>query len=442
MRRSEERVGGDRLLKSILSLLTSSATGALLGLVFWAVTAHLYPERSVGYGAAAIAAMTLLASVAQLNLAIILPRYLYPAGAHARIFLIAGYAASAGLAVIVSVLFLVLTGHHSYVGRGMLSPALFVAAVVLWVIFTIQDGALIGLRAAVVVPVENTTFSLVKIALLPLFALVAPVSGVFLAWTLPVIVCIVGVNFYLFHRALPEHHARTGGVGVVLARRVAGSVLAGEYVGSLSFIALTALPALIVLATLGPVQTAYFQTPWLVGTSFDLLLFGVATALLAESSAHPARAADYVPKAVRVGALLLLPSSVVLVIVAPKLLSLLGPRYAAHGTDLLRWLAVALPFMGVNVLYVTFARLGRRMRRVVTMQLSLAVLILALTWVLITRLGITGAGLAFAAGQCAVACAVTPSVVRQYRRTGMAPGFAPSGALVRAMTDTVNVTEG
>jgi O-antigen/teichoic acid export membrane protein len=430
---------GDRLVKSVLALLTSSVSGALLGLVFWAVAAHLYPARAVGYGAAAIAAMTLLASIAQLNLGAIFPRYLYESGDRAMSVLVSGYAASVVLALLAGVLFVVLTGAHPYLAHDVFPAPLFVVAVVLWVVFSIQDWALTGLRATFWVPVENTSFSLIKIALLPVFAAVAPVSGVFVSWTLPVIACIVPVSYFLFRKVVPAHVSTSAGRGSLPQARVVGSVLAGEYFGSLSFIALTCVPALLVLAKLGAEQTAYFQTPWLIGTSFDFLLFGIATSLLVESSARPSVAHTLVPRAVRLGCLLLLPGCIALLAGAPIILAVLGHQYAAQGTDLLRWLALALPFMGVNVLYMTFARMGRRIRRIVAMQVSLAVLVLSLTNLLIGHIGIASAGVGFTVGQALVACVVLPSVVRQYRRAGMAPGFARDGALV--VRDATQVAE-
>jgi hypothetical protein len=425
-----EDAQGDRLVRSIAALLTSSVTGALLGLVFWTVAARLYPARSVGEGAAAIAAMTLLASLAQLNLTVLFPRFLYASGARAMWVLLLGYGASTLLAIAAGAIFLTLTGHHPYIGRGELPPLFFVVAVVLWVVFTIEDSALIGLRATFWVPVENTSFSLAKIVLLPVFAAVVPASGVFYSWTLPVIACIIPVNYYLFRKVLRTHIAASGGQGSLPAARVAGAVLGGENLGSLAFIALTTLPALLIVGKLGAVQTAYFQTPWLIGISFDFLLFGIATSLLVETSARPSVAPTLVRRAVRLGCLLLIPGALALLIGAPLILSVLGTGYAANGTSLLRWLALALPFMGVNTLYLTFARMGRRVRRIVAVQVALAMIILTLTELLIGHIGITGAGVAFAAGQALVACIVLPSVVRQYRRAEMTPGFAPHGSLV------------
>ena len=72
--------------------------------------------------------------------------------------------------------------------------------------------------------------------------------------------------------------------------------------------------------------------------------------------------------------------------------------------------------------------MGRRVRRIVALQVGLSLTILSLTEILIGSLGITGAGIAFFAGQALMACIVLPSVIRQYRRAGMAPGFDPGGA--------------
>jgi O-antigen/teichoic acid export membrane protein len=89
-----------------------------------------------------------------------------------------------------------------------------------------------------------------------------------------------------------------------------------------------------------------------------------------------------------------------------------------------------MPFMAVNVLYITFARLARRARRVFFVQFSISAIVLALCYVLIRRYGISGAGIAYLAGQGAVAVALFSSVVRQFRRPDMSPSFAPGTTLV------------
>jgi O-antigen/teichoic acid export membrane protein len=224
--------------------------------------------------------------------------------------------------------------------------------------------------------------------------------------------------------------ARYSGAGVVPERRVVRRIFLGEYVGGLSNTAMMTLPALIVVATLGPTEAAYFQTPWLAGVSFDALLFSFATSLIVEATARPSTAPATVRKSVRLAALILGPSMLAVLVSAPWFLRILGANYAAHGTRLLQYLALAMPFMAVNVLYITFARLARRARRVFFVQVSISAIVVALCYVLIHREGISGAGIAYLAGQGVVAVALLPSVVRQFRRPDMSSSFAPGTNLV------------
>ncbi len=434
---------GDRLVRSTAALVTSNATGAVLGVTFWAVAARLYTTTDVGFGVAEVNAMTFLSALAFLNLGTIFPRFLYAAGSSAGRVLRSGYAASMTMGLLASIIFLSLPIRRDYMEPGILPKVFFVAAVVLWVVFTVEDAALVGLRSTFWVPVENTSFSLVKIALLPVFVVVAPRVGVFTSWVLPVIGCVAAINLYLWRRVLPQHLAASNGVGSLPSRRVIGTVLVGEYLGGLSIAAMVYLPALFVTARIGVTQAAYFQTPWVAATSFDLLLFSFATSLLSESSARPGAAPASVRRAVRLALLVMVPGMVALVIGAPWLLGILGASYAAHGTTLLQLVALAFPFMAVNILYVTFARLARRVRRVFGVQFTIAVFVLSLTWVLLKPLGIDGAGVAYLSGQALMACVLFPSVWRQFRRADMAPGFAPGAMLVARNAEgaTPSITE-
>jgi O-antigen/teichoic acid export membrane protein len=427
---------GDRLVRNTSSLLISNGMGVVLGVAFWAFAARLYSPEFVGVGAAEVNAMVLLSSLALLNLGTLFPRFLYAAGSRAGHVLRTGYAASTSVALVVSVVFLLVTGgHHRYIEPGLLPALAFVAAVVLWVVFTIEDFALVGLRSPFWVPVENTAFSVVKITLLPVFVVVAPRVGVFTSWVLPVVGCVCAINLYLFRRVLPAHVKSHSGAGVVPERSVIRRILLGEYFGGLSNTAMMTLPALFVVATLGATQAAYFQTPWLAGVSFDALLYSFATSLIVEASARPSTAPASVRKSVRLAAWILGPSMLVIIVSAPWFLRILGSSYAAHGTRLLQYLALAMPFMAVNVLYITFARLARRARRVFFVQVSISAIVLTLCYALIRRYGISGAGLAYLAGQGAVAIALFPAVVRQFRHPDMSPSFAPGIGLVMRSRD-------
>ena len=420
----------DRLVRSASALLISNMTGAVLGIGFWAVASHLFPAVDVGYGVAEIWAMVLLANLSQVSLGTFFPRYLFAAGSKAPRLVRLGYGTSITLALIAGTVFLVIPVHYAYISAGAFPRIFFAIAVALWVVFGIQDAALTGLRKTFWVPVENTSFSIAKIALLPVFVAVAPKTGVFLSWVLPVIACIVPISYLLFRKVIPAHVGWSNGRGSLPTRKAVSNVIRGEYFGGLSYMALQGVPPLLVAGRLGEVQAAYLQTPWLAGTSFDFFLFNIATSLIVEASARPHAAPAIVRRAVRLAVLLLTPGIVLIVVGAPTFMqAALGTHYA-HGTRVLQLLALSLPFTAVNALYITFARLARRMRRVALTQLFITGIIVVESLLLMGSMGITGVGVGFLVGQAAVAIVVAPSVIRQYRRPDMAPGYAPGALLV------------
>jgi O-antigen/teichoic acid export membrane protein len=420
----------DRLTRSAAALLISNAAGAILGVGFWVVAARLFSANDVGLGVTEIAAMTVLANVASVSLGIFFPRYLHAAGAKAPRVLRISFLTSIGLAIVAGAVW-VLPFSHDYIQPGLLPRLAFILAVALWVAFGLQDAALTGLRKTFWVPVKNAVFSVAKIALLPVFVLVAANQGVFLSWALPLLGCVVPVWIFLAKRVLPEHVRWADGRGALPTRRAVGSVLTGEYFGGLAYIALQTVPQLLVSHRLGHAQAAFLQTPWLAGTTFDFFLFNIATSMIVEASARPNTAPAIVRRTVKFTVLLLSPGIVLIVLGAPIFLQFtLGTHYAHYGTRVLQLLALSLPFTAVNALYITYARLARRMRRVAVTQVCITSIILLESLLLIGSMGITGVGVGFLVGQATVAIVVAPSVIRQYRRPSMAPGFESGATLV------------
>jgi len=428
----EETTGAprDRLITSSLSLLLSNVAGAVLGVVFWTLAAHRYSPEAVGNGSAEIAAMTLVATSVQFAPMLIFNRFLYRAGTRAPRVVRAGYLFAVVAAGVVATLFLLFSGPHPYILGGVVPKFTFIGAVMLWVVFTIEDAVLVGLREMKWIPLENTVFSLLKLGLLVGVATVLPKTGVFDSWITPLVIVIIPVNWLIFRRLLPRHVARSNGRSAFPETRALRRQVLGEYGGSLMLIALGSLPSLLVVRELGSQATAYFQTPWLVGTSLDFLLWTLSSALVSEVNARPDAGPDSVRRIVRYTTTFGIPLLLIAAAVAPFGLRLLGPAYAGHGTRLLLWLLASSPFMALNVLFITFARLGRRVRRIFLMQFSLALLILTLMISFLHTYGEQGAGIAFFTGQAVIGLLVTPSLVRQFRRPSMTPGFAPTSALL------------
>jgi hypothetical protein len=154
-------------------------------------------------------------------------------------------------------------------------------------IFSLQDSVLIALGRATWLPVENGLFALAKVAVLPI-ALVAfgkSGHGVLVAWVIPLFATVAIINWLLVRRVLPrlERPAPERGRGVGRGSGLAAFVsldLIGTILGQLSG---AAIP-LIVVASLGASENAYFFLPYTLVTTLDLVFLGLSTAVTAEAS--------------------------------------------------------------------------------------------------------------------------------------------------------------
>lgn len=412
----------DHLARSTIALLVSAGASGLLGVVFWIFAAHLYSSDSVGIALAEVSAMMLLSTGCQLSMATVFPRFCQQAGPQTRRLITLGYVGTATLSLAVAAAFVVLGLGRHFVPPSISGRAVFIASVPIWTIFAIQDPALTSLRAAVWVPVENVAYGVAKLLLLVAFAGVLSRTGVFIAWTLPVIAAVIAVNTYIYSRLLPGHMGMLDAASALPSSRALLTFVSGEYVASLASITLQACPALIVVSTLGPAAAAYLAVPWMFASTFYALIGSISTPLLVESVADPGARSVHVRRSAMIGMAIVIPLCVIVALGAPLLLHLLGRQYAAQGTPVLRFVAAAMPFAGVNVLYLTLARVVRRVRRSVMTQVGSSVLVNGLALLLVKGHGVAGVGFAFLTGQAIVAIVVGPSLIRQYRSLGRPGG--------------------
>ena len=92
------------------ALVSSGMITAVVGVAYWVVAAHRYSAENVGLNSAAISAMTLIAGVAQLNLASALIRFVPVAGRTTFRLVLSSYLTSVGVAAALCAVFLVAGG--------------------------------------------------------------------------------------------------------------------------------------------------------------------------------------------------------------------------------------------------------------------------------------------------------------------------------------------
>lgn len=417
-------LGGDPLLRNGALLTLASLSTSALGAAYWSLAGLRYDVATVGRNYSAISMMMFLAGVSQLNLADVLVRFTPAAGRATRRLILLAYLAAVSTALVGSVGFVLLAPRISpglsFLHGPLLGPV-FVVATVSYTVFSLQDGALTGLRRASWVLAENALFSVAKLVAVLLLSLAAAVYGILASWTVALLVSLVFTNVYLFGFALPARDRAAAAVeraeasGPADQDRPVRPAPAQEstrgvirytgltYLGGLLWLAVSNLPQVLILDTMGARDSAYFSISWVITTMLYVVSTNMGSSMVVESAGDPARLGQAVRKVLRSTGVLLLGAIVLLILAAPLVLRLFGPDYPRHATTLLRLLALsALPNL-VTATALASYRVHRRLGLFVLVYAVLCAGIFGLCLVLVHRMGLPGMGLAFLLAQLAVA---------------------------------------
>ena len=390
------------LVASANSLLLSTGASAVLGAVFWIVAARLFDAGDVGRDSALIGAMVELSTICQLNLDNVLVRFLPGVRAHAGRIVAGAYGVNAVLALVLGTAFVLVVPSVSEDFAFLRDDGAvafgFVAGLVLWGVFTLQDAALTAMRRARWVAVENTAFGVLKLAALPLAVALSVGHGVFLAWIVPMAILLVPVNLMVFRRAVTTHRASPAPPGdgpPALERGHLRAFLAQDYLGQvLMRLGVTLLPVLVV-ATLGAKSNAYFYIPFTIVIACDMMVLSIGTSIVAETAYDARLAREHVRTALRRYGPPLLGGVAVLVAAAPLVLLPFGTDYAREGDEVLRLLALAIVPRALIFLAGAVWRLQGHGRWLLGAEALMLVVLLGPVVPLADGLGLTGVALAW-----------------------------------------------
>jgi O-antigen/teichoic acid export membrane protein len=285
-----------------LALVLSSGLTSVIGLLYWVVAARLFPPGIVGVNNTLISTMTLIAVAAQLNLGNALLRFVPVAERSARRLVLTCYAVGAVAAAAAGGIFALGAGwwapelHHA-VGGGPLA-AFFVLSTPIWTVFVIQDYVLTAVKRAPIVPLENLVFSLLKIALLGVGALMAFGGAIALSWIVATALIVLAITAYLL-RVLPAPAPGEPPTKSPVRPRAVARFVSADWTGGLFTNAVEFGLPLLVLVTLGAEQAATFGVAWAIAYGLYLVSHGMGQSLVGR--ARRAGRPGSVPAGARLG---------------------------------------------------------------------------------------------------------------------------------------------
>ncbi|BBZ26748.1 hypothetical protein MMAD_10430 [Mycolicibacterium madagascariense] len=408
--------GDDRLVRSSILLMATTAAMAGLGFGFSIVVARVFSPADVGAGTSLIAATTLIAFLGPLGLDGTIVRFTMHAKDYnaplSQSLLVAG-----GLGLLLSGLYVLFVPFYApelaFVRGDLLCAIGFVIAGAAASANQLTDAMFLGARkpeynlllngfvqgmTKVVLP-----FALIGLGAFGVFGSVAAGYVVALVASLYCLKRILNFRFVFQRRnAIPREHQRYS--------------ISSYVSNALNFAPAMVLP-LIVLHTLGSASAAYFYLAFQVANTVNGISQSVGQALFAEgSSSDETRLLDLGRRAFVLQAALQVVAVVVVVVGAPLIMAAFGRDYATHGQDVLRILAIGAIPVAVGTLAAYMLKVLRLMKSLIAANVVFAVTTvgLAQSW---GHRGLEWVGWAWFAGQTAMAlCAVTALVVHFSRR--------------------------
>jgi O-antigen/teichoic acid export membrane protein len=391
-----------------ISLILSSLVTGVLGLVFWGVAARLYPADEVGVAAAIISSAGILSTLSLLSIGRLYERFLPLAGTRTGPLLKMGLLVVSGTALLAGA-GLSLLGPRHYLFETGWGMAWYPVLVLVLAVFALQDGATAGLGVAWWSAAKNAFHAAAKLVAVVVFVSAGSASAIVTAWGATAAAAAVFLLIAIRRRY--RANAR-----FLQAPNLPPSRELWSYLGS-SFgltavwsIGPLAVP-LIVVAELGPKANAYFAVAWAIVSALYFALHLVVSPYVAEVAAHPDKIRSLSWRLLQMIAVVAVVGSVGLVLAGPIVLNMVGAEYRQQGQALLYIAAVFIPVSAVSAVYEALARVHRKLKLMMVMWCSSAVVIVFGSIIGTRLLGVIGVGWVYlAAESLSTAVLIVPAV--------------------------------
>ncbi|GAA0454692.1 hypothetical protein Ade02nite_03200 [Paractinoplanes deccanensis] len=400
-------VARDSLARNSVLIMASTVGTAGLGYLYWMIAARELPQPAIGAATALISVATVVSMVSNLGIGHMFIQRLPaadPAG-WSRIVsggLLAGCTSTAVASFVAVAVLPAVAGNFAFLGSEGGALALIATAVALTA-STLLDHVFVAHRASHGMLWRNLGVAGGKVVTLGVltWAGVGGAAAVLLAWTLPSLTVTAYTLVVSLTRLRPGARLRVAGIGGELGH-VRGA-LTGHHLINLAQAGPSALLPVLVTARLGAEANGHFYVAWMTASVLFMVSPAVASAMYAERTN---KAGASLPRAALVVLVVIGLPALVLFTCGGPILALFSPGYAAEGELLLRILVLAaIPDAITNLAVAHWRSLGEY-RRCLRLNLLMAVICLALTWLWLPGTGIEGAGIAWLTGQCAGAVAV------------------------------------
>jgi O-antigen/teichoic acid export membrane protein len=328
------------LLRNATTLVAATGLTSALGFAYWAFAARLFSQQAVGYGSAAVSAMTLLGTIGMFGLGTVLIGELPKRSARAGLVsaaLLASGIGSLGLGLGFAVVAPMVNKSFVHIIGTPIQALFFAAGVAITAVGLVFDNATIGLLRGELQLSRNTVFASVKLFALPLIALVLHKllgTGITLSWMAGTAASLIAVATRL----------RISGSSVLprpdwgVLRGLGRSAIAHNWLNLAIGVPQSLIPVIVTVAV-SPSANAAFYIAWMLSGFLYIIPAALSTVLFAVASADAKAISRKLRFTLGLSFLIGLPGMLVLGLGAHRALSMFGVGYARTAT-LPLWLLV------------------------------------------------------------------------------------------------------
>jgi O-antigen/teichoic acid export membrane protein len=401
------------VLSNASSLVAATGVVSVLGFAYWTFAARLFSQEAVGYGSAAVSAMTLLGTIGMFGLGTVLigelPRRRSRVGLVSAA-LLASFTGSLVLGLAFAIFAPHVSGRFGHISGTFGQAALFTAGVALTAVTLVFDQATIGLLRGGLQLSRNTLFAAVKLLILPVTAVILHNRfgvGITLSWVVGMALSVLPVAIRLRFTGTPIWPQPDWGV----LRGLGKTAVAHSWLNLAITVPRSLMPVLVTVIV-SPSANAAFYAAWTLSGFLYLVPTHLSTVLFAVASADPQVVARKLRFTLRVSALLGLAGMAILGLGAHLALSMFGAGYARAATLTLLLLVIGYLPTVPKMHYIAVCRAAGRIPRAAIVLTSAAALEVAAAALGGESGGLDGLSIALVAVFLVEGLVTTPPVLR------------------------------
>ena len=374
------------LYRNSIALMLNTASGAVLGLVFWIVAAHTISSTDIGLATAVISLVTLITTLAQFGMDNGLIRFLPMSKIKDELY-----------STVITITFIVtalITGIF-IIGLNVFSPSLLflrygayplllILYMALASVYLMQCTAITALRRGDLYLLQTIIFG-IRIPLLLIFAAFG-VMGILSALEIAYFITFI-TGLYIISR-LGVKFRLTLNVGSL---KEIFKFSLGTYTADILSIAPTAIIPLMIVNTIGAVNNAYFYIAFSIASLLLTIPGAVAMSLFVEGS-HDIPLKENVIKSLKLTMMILIPITIIVLLFGKEILLIFNKEFSDQSFELLRILAISGLFSAITSIYLAIKRVQKDIKIINYINLISSSFLIIAGYIALIKYGLMGIG--------------------------------------------------